>query len=324
MHQDECPLAQYLTKSIPLYGSHLGSGRAPFVESLTGHITRLAEFYSVYPGVLVEREIAPLLAKQYASANLHTIHKHTCALNGTGVMASDLVKALSSSVAHNKLHLLTLLPWSEVFPSRALLRSTRAWCPECYEEQRINHCEIYEPLLWTLNVVKVCLIHQQVLCSMCPHCNQPNLPLSWRARVGHCSKCGKWLGNLSSTPSKGNELLETELEWLIWSANAVGELIAVVPSLAVKVTKERVANGISECVKLFGEGNVAEFTRLIQSPKNTVWLWCNGKNLPQLGALVKLCFRLRISVLELLTKNVIEIADDSVRLLTQKLSPNKA
>ncbi|MBW4695877.1 MAG: TniQ family protein [Lyngbya sp. HA4199-MV5] len=287
-------LSQLITPSrSTLYHLDLAGIDTPYVESLTGHITRLAESHSVYPGVLMEREIAPLLAKQYAGANLHTIYKHTCALNGTGVMASDLAQALSSLTAHNKLHLLTLLPWSEVFPSRALLRSTRAWCPKCYEEQRTNHCEIYEPLLWTLNLVGVCPIHQQVLCSICPHCNQPNLPLSWRARVGHCSKCGKWLGNLSPTPSKDNELSETELEWLIWSANAVGELIAVAPGLAVKVPKERVANGISNCVKLFSEGNVAEFARLIQSPKNTVWLWCNGKNLPQLDALVKLCFRLR-------------------------------
>ncbi|XHX79319.1 MAG: hypothetical protein RBJ76_05135 [Stenomitos frigidus ULC029] len=123
--------------------------------------------------------------------------------------------------------------------------------------------------------------------------------------------------------NQGNELSETELEWLIWSANAVGELIAVAPSLAVKVPKERVANGISNCVKLFSEGNVAEFARLIQSPKNTVWLWCNGKNLPQLDALVKLCFCLRISVFELLTKNVIEIANDSVRLLPKSCLQTK-
>jgi hypothetical protein len=298
-----------------LYHLDLAGIDTPYVESLTGHTTRLAELHSVYPGVLMEREIAPLLAKQYTGANLHTIYKHTCALNGTGVMASDLVQALSSLTAHNKLHLLTLLPWSEVFPSRALLRSTRAWCPKCYEEQRIDHCGIYEPLLWTLKLVGVCPIHQQILCSICPHCNQSNLPLSWRARVGHCSKCEKWLGSLSSTASKSDDLSETELEWLIWSANAVGGLIAVAPSLTAKVPKDNVARGISNCVKLFSEGNIAEFARLIQAPKNTVWLWCNGKNLPQLDALVKLCFRLKISVLELLTHNVLEIADDSVRLL---------
>jgi AraC-like DNA-binding protein len=59
---------------------------------------------------------------------------------------------------------------------------------------------------------------------------------------------------------------------------------------------------------------------LIQTPKNTVWLWCNGKNLPQLDALVKLCFRLKISVLDLLTQDELEIANDSTRLLPNGLS----
>ncbi|MBD2070281.1 TniQ family protein [Leptolyngbya sp. FACHB-671] len=306
-----------------LYHLDLASIGTASAESLTGYITRLAESHSVYPGVLMEREIAPLVAKQYAGANLHTIYSHTCALNGTGVMASDLVQALNKLTGHNRLHLLTMLSWSKVLPSRALMRSTRAWCPKCYEEQRVNGYEIYEPLLWTLNVVKICPIHQQLLCSRCPHCHQSNLPLAWRSRTGHCFKCEKWLGSSSPSSSEYKDLAETELEWLVWTANAVGELIAAAPVLENEISKERVANGLSNCAKHFSEGNIAKFSRLIQTPTNTVWLWCNGKNLPQLDALVRLCFCLRISVLELLTQDVIEITDSSVRLLPKSCQQRK-
>lgn len=317
-------LSQQITppRSV-LYHLDLIGVNTPYVESLTGHITRLAEAHSVYPGILMEREIAPLVNRQYAGANLHTIYNHTCALNGTGVMAFDLVQVLDKLTGHNKLHLLTMLLWSEVFPSRALMRSAKAWCPKCYEEQRINRCEIYEPLLWGLKVVQVCPIHQQLLCSICPHCKQSNFPLSWRSRTGHCAKCGEWLGNLSPTSSECQNLAETELEWMVWAANAVGEVIASAPMLAVKIPKARVANGLSNCVKQFSEGNIAEFARLIQTPKNTVWLWCNGKNLPQLDTLVKLCFCLKISVLDLLTQDVIEITDNSVRLLPKSCLQKK-
>ncbi len=111
---------------------------------------------------------------------------------------------------------------------------------------------------------------------------------------------------------------------MIWAANSIGELIAAAPSLAsTKPSHDRIAKGLSSCVKLFAGGNIAEFARMIQTPKNTVWLWCNGKNLPQLDALVKLCFRLKISVLDLLTQDELEIANNSTRLLPNGLSSPK-
>ncbi len=307
-----------------LHHLELARINTPYVESLTSHIVRLAESHSVYPGVLMERQIAPLVEKQYASANLHKIYNYTGALNGTGVMASDLVQAVGSLTAHTNLHLLTMLPWSEVFPSRGLLRHSRAWCPMCYEEQYSNHQEICDFLLWTLDVVEICPIHHQRLCHTCPYCKQPNLPLAWRSRAGYCSKCGEWLGNSSHGPLfERSDLSETELGWLSWAANAVGEILATTPKLTSKVSKNRVARGLSACVDLFTEGNIAEFARLVQVPKNTVWLWCKGKNSPQMDTLVRLCFCLNISVLDLLTQEQIEVPAEPVRLLPKSCCQTK-
>ncbi|WP_088892412.1 TniQ family protein [Leptolyngbya ohadii] len=287
----------------------------PYVESLTSHISRLAEAHSLYPGVLMERGIAPLIAKQYTGGNLHTIYSHTCALNGTGVMASDLVQALNNLTGHRQLHLLTMLPWVEVVPQRELLYSSRFWCPQCYEENRISGFEIHEPLLWTLKIVKICPIHQQLLFNLCPHCGQTNYLLSWRSRVGYCSKCQKWLGaSRSGSLYEYNSVPEVEMQRLVWSANAVGELIASAPSLPTLIARENVARGLGNCVEFFADGNIAEFARLVQAPKNTVWLWCKGKNLPQLDTLVALCFRLKISVLDLLMNEKIETLESVIRL----------
>ncbi|MBE9207605.1 hypothetical protein IQ244_13955 [Nostoc sp. LEGE 06077] len=62
----------------------------PLVESLTGYIARLAEAHSLFPGVLLERELAPVVKKTYGSTNLSKIYPFTGALNGTGVMAIEL------------------------------------------------------------------------------------------------------------------------------------------------------------------------------------------------------------------------------------------
>lgn len=267
----------------------------------------------------MERQIAPIIGKQHGGGNLHKIYNHVNALNGTGLMASELVRALSELTVHKQLQYLTMLTWSDVLPSRALMRSTRAWCSQCYMEQYKEEGQTWELLLWTLNVVQICPAHQRLLSTVCPHCNQTNPPLAWRSRSGYCYRCEKWLGSLSSTTSTESDS-EIELKWMIWTANSIGELIAAAPSLTSKPSQAKIAKGLSTCVKLFADGNIAEFARLIQTPKNTVWLWCNGKNLPQLDALVKLCFRLKISVLDLLTQDELEITDDSTRLLPNGLS----
>ena len=105
----------------------------PLVESLTGYIARLAEVHCIASGVLMEKELAPLINKEYGGGNLHRIYNYTAALNGSGVMAMDLVQALQRLTLRDDLRFLTLLTWNELFPSRNLLHSIRAWCPDCYK-----------------------------------------------------------------------------------------------------------------------------------------------------------------------------------------------
>ncbi|WP_442949906.1 TniQ family protein [Nostoc sp.] len=85
----------------------------------------------------------------------------------------------------NDLQFLTLLTWSELLPSNNLLRSIRAWCPTCYEERRTTSQLVFEHLLWSLDVVKVCPHHHQKLSQKCPHCCQTNYLLAWRSRPGY-------------------------------------------------------------------------------------------------------------------------------------------
>ena len=152
----------------------------PLVESLTGYISRLAEAHCVHPGILMEKELATLVNKKYGSCNLHKIYKYTTTLNGSGVMATDLVQALQQLTLRDDLCFLTLLAWYKLFPSRNLLRPVRAWCPICYQEWYEKKQLIYEPLLWSLDVVSICPYHKYQLIFECPHCHQKNPTLAWR------------------------------------------------------------------------------------------------------------------------------------------------
>lgn len=282
----------------------------PYVESLIGYIARLAETHCVPSGVLMERELAPLVSKTYGGANLHRIYAFTGALNGTGVMAMNLIQALQSLTLRSDLSCLTMLTWSELIPSRNLLCSVRAWCPACYEEWLTTGQVVYEPLLWSLRVVKVCPYHEQHLSQKCPYCNQQNNPLAWRSRPGYCSKCFKWLGLPPETPISDRKTeTEDRQNYEIWSAKAIGELVAKAPDLELPPTKDCIAKALSVYVEQLTEGNIATFARQLGIPRNTLWLWCKGKNLPSIDALVKICYCLRVSVLNFLTQGVDSVND---------------
>ncbi len=78
-----------LPKRSYLYHLKLQSVGSAFVESLTSYITRLAQNHNVFPGTLMEREVAPLVNKAHGGANLHKIYDYTATLNGTGIMAMN-------------------------------------------------------------------------------------------------------------------------------------------------------------------------------------------------------------------------------------------
>ena len=295
----------------------------PYVESLTGYITRLCESHSVLPGVLISREIAPLIKKifikQTTSRGLRALFDRATALNGTGDMAIDLVQALQGLTKRNDLSFLTFLFWGEIIPSRNLFRVQRAWCPYCYEEWRTDNKVIYEPLLWTVSEVLVCPHHREQLSSQCPHCNQQLPLLSWRSRPGFCSNCDAWLGvaDYVETPvisGKSEVLSKNELQWETWVARVIGELISSTPSFKSPLSKGSIAESLNLIIEKVAEGNAAAFARLLGIPKNTLWMWQTGKAVPQLDAWLKICYRLEISLLDLLESEKLAVRPLSVVL----------
>lgn len=271
------------------------------VESLTGYIARLAEVHCVHSGILMERIIAPAIEKKYSSADLHKIYTYTGALNGTGVMATDIITALEQLTKQRELSRLTFLRWSCLLPSRHLLHHHRVWCPVCYQEWKRHNYLLYEPLVWTLKLIQVCRVHHVPLQQKCPHCYRLNLSLSWRSRPGYCSRCQKWLGAAESSSSHHLPFSETDLNWHIWTARNLEELLAS-EELAIDIpgALESIADRLTE-------GNLAALARRLQMPKNTVWLWSKGKNKPSLQALLAICYRLGVRLMDFLTNSVTEI-----------------
>ncbi|MBD2449175.1 TniQ family protein [Nostoc sp. FACHB-152] len=299
--------------------------RTPMVESLTGYIERLAEAHCVPPEVLISRTITPLLKqiflKSRTSRDLRSLFDRATAINGTGDIAIDLVQALQNLTLIEDLHLLTLLFWAEVIPTRNLFRTQSAWCALCYEEWRLTKQVIYKPLIWNINSVKACHLHKIYLCFQCPHCQQEFPLLSWRSQPGYCSKCGGWLGMKLAAKSSSEYMdcltvSQEELQWQTWIVEVIGELISSTLSFNFPPAKEEIAKSLSLVIDIVTDGNVAEFARLMEIPKNTLWMWQTGKALPVLDMLLKICYCLEISLLDLLKPE--QLAAKSFKKISHK------
>jgi transcriptional regulator with XRE-family HTH domain len=285
----------------------------PAVESLTGYVARLAATHRVLVRTLVVEEILPLLGRGYLLGAVNTgrsafWQSQTQALNGTRHLARDGVRVLETLTLRTDLRFLTMQPWAEVVPAKGLLRRQRAWCPACYEAWRQVGQEIYEPLLWTLLPVVACPRHRRRLQQHCPHpeCGRPLPLLGQRSRPGHCSACGRWLGDSAEAgPVGGEELTEAELQAQSWVVEAVGELLAGAPDLAVRPARPQLAAAIAVAVKEVAGGNVTGFARELGLNMGTVSQWCRGTAIPSLGLLLQACHRLGTTPLRLLTDDLV-------------------
>ena len=277
----------------------------PFVESLTSYITRLAQSHSISISILMTRELAPLLSKDYiqngSKKGLSTLFNRGAAINSTGELARLLVDSVEKLTLKQNLSALTLLPFRNFLSSRELLHKTKAWCPNCYEEWKAAKKTIYDPLLWTLKDIEVCSHHNRLLQTVCVNCDRSITWLHSQSRIGYCPYCDRWLGSSSETTNTTNLVLSQEnLRRTIWISNTLGELMACSGEEASAIDKNNLAKAIRETIDITHQGNIASFAKSFKLPKNTVWMWYKQKSVPKLKFILNICYCLDISLLSFL------------------------
>lgn len=291
----------------------IGLGR-PMVESLTSFVTRLAEEHSVYPHVLVTDEILPLLNRPYLYQNGKPRYDHyskvwteSPVLNGVTPSTRDWIRALEQLTLRNDLRFLTMFTFRDILPPRKLLRRTRAWCSICYEEWRNGDQKVYDPLLWTLEIVTTCPRHHRRLQLCCPYCHCTLPPLSPRAFPGYCTQCHRWLGQ--QCQEEGENIVvpgDQDWTWQQWVGNAMGEMLASAPSLSTPPSKEQITAIITAYVDNVAEGNRSVLAHLLQKNHRSVGEWMDGLSLPTLENLARMCFYFGVAPLCVFTGDAVE------------------
>ncbi len=279
----------------------------PEVESFTGYIARLAEAHGIEVGSLVNHVLLHRIPKTNGlfAGHLHSksrkwwIFNESHALNGVGICPRHWVSALEELTGVKRLDLLTLLPWADRLSRTHLLRTTRAWCPECYQGWRTAGLPVYEPLLWMFQIVTVCPFHRRILEQNCPVCGRTQYVFSSKSRPGFCSRCRSWLA-LNQGIAVASETTDGNLPEQIWVAEKVGELLSANPPISARANADIFRENVRQLI------NAADCTLkwLREVTKVDVRVWLCSTSRPRIDTLLKLCGLWRISPLRLLTEPV--------------------
>jgi len=305
------------------------------VESLTGYISRLAGTHGVTTRTLMVHELLPLLGRERlvrpVNGGLSSFWtKDARSLNGTGHWAQDMVAVLQTLTLRQDLRFLTLLTWGAVLPVRGLLRRNRIWCPVCYESWWPAGQVIYEPLLWSLEVVTVCPVHHCYLCSTCPYpdCQKSQPILGPHAQPGYCSHCQRWLGmSFQDLPLMSRVVPEEELVWQNFVTQEVGALLATAPAIPAEPTVQNVCSTVNRWVDLMTGGQAKTFACQLQISESSIGCWRSQKRRPLLGVLLRLCHLFGTSLQDVFIRGssaVIEANFDKDRLTIQAQRPKRS
>jgi transcriptional regulator with XRE-family HTH domain len=292
------------------------------VESMTSYLSRLAVAHCWHTNTLLALMLVPVINKPYmcggrkhwdaGGSTLSRISTGVKTINGMGSVAESFLIATESLTLRRDLSFLSFLALKEVLPTRHLLRPYKAWCPECYAEWRAARETVYDPLLWVVEAVQVCELHERRLLTRCPHCEGRVPFLSRHARPGYCSVCRNWLGSGGKgLRPRACQVSIGELRWQAWVAENVGELLASSPTLEAQLSGENVVLSLAGCIRRAKDGSLTQFSSLIGKRKNTVWGWQHGQNRPTLIDLLHICSRAECSLLNFLTANESVVNSDA-------------
>lgn len=270
---------------------HQGKGTSA-VESLSSYISRLAAEHCVSTGRLFTEVFTPYLNKYYlneiSKRGGNGFYDSAHMINGNSIAAEQFSTMLNELTGNTNLQELTLLRFAKAIPQRGLLRTVKAWCPECYEEMKHSKSSIvYDPLIWSIRVVSICRKHRLILNELCPGCKRTNLMIDRRSSPGVCSHCNVWLGEAKSEKTDEcdyESLSKAKMVERLLESQHIPNKDGVITSLRRIVIQEN--------------SNIAGVARKLSVPKTTFWTWYKGRNLPPLAEVLRICNKYGINIVD--------------------------
>ena len=160
------------------------------VESLSSFQSRLAASNGLTP-----RQLLGIVRRIRAHDEAAYPARARCAPRPPSDVRSelDLLAELSGSPGLTRL---TFLPLSSdgCSPRNTSLRTARAWCEQCFVEDRRDMRPAFDRLIWTSRFMIRCPIHKVLLRTICPRCTQSQIVYSKghgcnKGQLDQCIRC---------------------------------------------------------------------------------------------------------------------------------------
>lgn len=294
----------------------------PFVESLISYIVRLSEVHNLTVASFISYVCAPLNEKttyiySYHSSKVSSsFYKVAQTMLGRSELGEAFRSIISQLTQRDDIHSLTISNWGFISPGKMIINKSKHWCGKCYSEWQANGKPIYDPLIWSLNEIKICSIHKTKLLKACPHCNKGIPVLNGKSMTARCIYCYKSL----CQEGINDELSLDEISFHTWVSTSIEELLleggdtidSLSISIAIKNYRDVYCNGLTNI--LINKLHLSDRARQVYS-------YCNQKSAPSLNMILWYCYVLKASFKELCIMGEFISANSSyeIRMDFQKL-----
>lgn len=282
-------------------------------ESLISLSRRTAEANQIPVSRFITAVLLP--DRNWKGGSISQLQNHIHRINGDSVISvqwGESLARLACGLDHMKYTTRGVATGD--FPALVCSR-VRKWCPECYEADVRRPWGPYERLLWSVEAVKICVIHRRLLHTMCPHCHSgPFQIMEHKDESGCCPDCGIWLG--VETPVLG-AAKETYL-MDEWCARALAYLINEPPAGG----PVQVARNVSSLLRALAQHHGVNGKRLgqiVQRPEGTVSAWLHGLYRPNVGGLLAISYAFHVPLQDLLLGQLGAVATSTIRTVPKAL-----
>lgn len=276
----------------------------PSCESLLSYAMRLAEAHSISTSTLFRDYIQPLTHLNFRSGVSGGFRAIVSAIGVGESTPAELISSLQKLTRRTDLSNLTFVRFRSALSKYSLITQTpfMHWCPECIEEQNRNEIA-YEPLVWSMEHISVCPIHETEMLVGCEHTDCKGSRLITDSKVlGFCTGCHLWQGCRT-----GFKICNYSQSFEIrrWLSQQAAKMIAEYQDVNPQ-NEGLIKVGIS-ALDLKFKGSTAELYKAAGVQKSVVSYWRNGKALPSFLSLAGLCYAADVDIVDVLLGRTSEL-----------------
>jgi hypothetical protein len=213
-----------------------------------------------------------------------SLFRYLRAANVGSQQSARLIQFLERTTGLNGLLSLTLRElWQPAGAPAIRIAEIRRWCPHCFFKDVSSGLPPYDRLLWSIDLVRYCPVHNVPLAIVCPGCRRSTANYPFKFDVsGFCPWCMAWLGNRTVPSAAADD--DEQARHGIWSANAFADILEITPFAGVEVLPS-IRRSIRKLATVHHAGTSAHFARQIGRNKSVVATWLAGGSCPRWDAL---------------------------------------